>query len=189
MKHLILIALLFSSFAVNAASYSYIGNLESDDDFAIFNFNLASDSNVNIRTWSYAGGTNAVGDDIVAGGFDPLVIVFDSTGTWIDMNDDIDGYNGVYDSELNLYDLVAGDYILALAQFGHDYLTQMPRLEDMIWDTYSEDFDGFTSAYAVDINVSPIDTNPSEVPLPAAVWLFGSAFMGLFGLKKKSVKA
>ncbi len=29
---------------------------------------------------------------------------------------------------------------------------------------------------------------PSEVPVPAAVWLFGSAFAGMFGLRRKHAK-
>lgn len=32
-----------------------------------------------------------------------------------------------------------------------------------------------------------IDAAPSQVPVPAAVWLFGSAFMGLMGIKRRKV--
>jgi hypothetical protein len=188
MKHLLFIAILLSSFAANAANFSFTGNLNHDDDFRTFNFTVASTSNVTIRTWSNAGGTNSDGVLIPSGGFDPLLVLFDSSGTWITSNDDIDGFNGMYDSLLN-WDLDAGNYIVALAQFGTD-LTQSPNLAEIVWSTYYEDFDGLTSFYALDINnvssASALNNNVSSVPVPAAVWLFGSAFMGLLGMRKKS---
>lgn len=177
MKQLLFIAILLSSFAVNAASLSYTGNLDHDDDFRRFDFTVDSTSNVSIRTWSHAGGINAAGDVISDGGFDPLIVLFDNAGTWIGMNDDVDGQNGMYDSLLT-WELTGGNYIVALAQFGHD-LSQMPDLDDIQWLSGEVNFDGRTSSYALDINVSP-------VPVPAAVWLFGSALMSLLGMRKKS---
>jgi hypothetical protein len=183
MKHLLFIAILLSSFAANAANFSFTGNLDHDNDFRTFNFTVDSTSDVTIRTWSNAGGTNSDGVLIPSGGFDPLLVLFDSTGTWITWNDDIDGFNGLYDSLIS-WELDAGNYIVALAQFGTD-LTQSPTLAEIVWSTDSEDFDGLTSFYALDINVTPLQA-PSAVPVPAAVWLFGSAFMGLLGMRKKS---
>jgi hypothetical protein len=183
MKHLLFIAILLSSFGANAANFSFTGNLDHDDDFRTFNFTVDSTSNVTLRTWSYSGGTNSAGDVISGGGFDPLLVLFDSTGTLITTNDDIDGSTGMYDSLIN-WDLDAGNYIVALAQFGTD-LTQNPTLGEIVWSATYADFDDLTSFYALDINVTPLPA-PSAVPVPAAVWLFGSAFMGLLGMRKKS---
>ncbi len=177
MKHLLFIAILLSSFGVNAANFSFTGNLDHDDDFRTFSFTVDSTSDVTIRTSSYA-----------AGGFDPLLVLFDSTGTWISMNDDISTDDGLYDS-LITWNLDAGNYIVALAQFGTD-LTQSPTLKEIVWSTFYEGFDDLTSFYALDINnvssASILNNNVSSVPVPAAVWLFGSALMGLLGMRKKS---
>ena len=35
--------------------------------------------------------------------------------------------------------------------------------------------------------VLAVPGNPSEVPLPAAAWLFGSALLGFAGFKRKSI--
>lgn len=44
--------------------------------------------------------------------------------------------------------------------------------------------DGTYRAYLLTPSESPIPTGPSPVPVPAAAWLFGSAVLGLAGLKK-----
>ncbi|MES2546481.1 MAG: VPLPA-CTERM sorting domain-containing protein, partial [Pseudomonadota bacterium] len=59
-----------------------------------------------------------------------------------------------------------------------------------IYDTYSGNFQGgldwsvtFTGAEDAIISAR----NVSAVPVPAAAWLFGSAMLGLAGLRRKSV--
>jgi uncharacterized protein (TIGR03437 family) len=62
------------------ADFSFIGAFAQDDERRQFTFTLIQPGNVLIRTWSYAGGVNSAGTQIEAGGFDPSLSLFDSTG-------------------------------------------------------------------------------------------------------------
>lgn len=203
MKQLLFIAALLGSFAANAASFSFTGNLASDSDHQLFTFTVSQETDIAIRTLGFAGGTNSAGQTISAGGFDPMIALFAMDGTFIATNDDctsdpandcddflVDydedwGDFAMFDSLLD-WELDAGTYIVALALYGQD-LQQMPSLGDIIWTGYNN-FNGRSSAWALDISgefVSDATTNPSQVPVPAAVWLFGSALMGLTGIKRR----
>lgn len=59
----------------SAANFSFAGVFSTDDQVATFQF-VASGSSAVIRTWSYAGGTDANPGSIPAGGFDPYVALF-----------------------------------------------------------------------------------------------------------------
>ena len=64
-----------------AADFSFSGTFNFDTDVQLFTFTLAADTpNVLLRTWSYAGGTNGSGVLIPAGGFQPVIDIFDSAG-------------------------------------------------------------------------------------------------------------
>jgi PEP-CTERM motif len=80
------IALLAS--AASATDFSFTGNFTQDDNVQLFNFSVGSASTVTFRTYSYAGGTNAAGQPIAQGGFDPILALFDASGAFIDQNDD-----------------------------------------------------------------------------------------------------
>lgn len=57
---------------VNAADFSFTGNFEHDDEVQEFNFTVTAPvSGTTLRTWSYAGGTNAAGAEVARGGFVP----------------------------------------------------------------------------------------------------------------------
>jgi len=62
-----------------AGSFSFVGTFTQDDQLAFFQFTAPSATTM-LRTWSYAGGTNAAGAVIPDGGFDPILSVFDATG-------------------------------------------------------------------------------------------------------------
>lgn len=70
------------------AGASYTGSFAADDDKRIFYFSLTGAGSVTLRTWSYAGGTNAAGTTIPEGGFDPTISVFDANGNLIAYNRD-----------------------------------------------------------------------------------------------------
>lgn len=208
MRQLFLLVALFSSFAANAANFSFIGNLTDPNAVQLFNFSVSSPSNLVIRTWSYGGGTMANGADIDFGGFDPVLTLFSSAGEYLGERDDCSSSshgnicntrqkdpntNRAYDAVLRglEFDLDAGNYILALTQFENFAFGP-----DLI-DGFTEGAVGFddddynptrTSRWALDINGvdSASLVGASPVPVPAAVWLFGSALMGLFGVKRKS---
>lgn len=71
-----------------AADFSFTGTLPGPNDEQFFSFVVGAPSMVTLRTWSYAGGTNAAGQSIARGGFDPILALFDSTGTLLGQNDD-----------------------------------------------------------------------------------------------------
>jgi hypothetical protein len=65
--------------------------------------------------------------------------------------------------------------------------------DDILWFSFTNDelssavglgLDNFFLDEAGDLNGS----NPSVVPIPAAIWLFGSGLVGLMGVRKKSSK-
>ncbi|MCA1653927.1 MAG: DVUA0089 family protein [Sphingomicrobium sp.] len=72
----------------SATDFSFTGNLVNPNDVLLFNFTVGSASTVTLRTYSYAGGTNAAGTVIARGGFDPILALFSSTGLQIGQNDD-----------------------------------------------------------------------------------------------------
>ncbi len=77
--------LLFSSIA--SADISYTGTFTTDDQMFETTFSLAAATGITVRTWSFAGGTDAAGDVISAGGFAPVVSVFDSSGSLLQWDD------------------------------------------------------------------------------------------------------
>ncbi len=67
---------------VHAANFSYTGTFANDTDLAFFTFTLAAPTaGVALRTWSYAGGTNAAGQVIPSGGFEPVLNLYMSDGS------------------------------------------------------------------------------------------------------------
>lgn len=74
-----IVALCVSSGVAAASSFSFTGAFSQDDQLQIFLFTAPTVDTL-VRTWSYAGGTNAAGTVIPAGGFDPVLSVFDATG-------------------------------------------------------------------------------------------------------------
>jgi MYXO-CTERM domain-containing protein len=169
-----------SSVSALAANLSFSGNLTLENDVELFVFSLAFPSNVTLRTWSYAGGTNAAGDVIGAGGFDPVVALFAGTGNsavLIGGNDDglgvpADPVNGVaFDSLLDLSPLLAGQYTVAMSQVAN--FANGPTLGDGFLGFGNLGFDGRTSAWALDI--LGVD-GPASIPEPTA---FSLALLGL----------
>ncbi len=79
---------LLLSGASAAADFSFLGNIDQDDDVRVFSFNVGAASNVTIRSLGYAGGVNAAGQTIARGGYDTILALFDGSGTLIDSNDD-----------------------------------------------------------------------------------------------------
>jgi hypothetical protein len=68
-------SLSFPTFA--ATTYlSYTGTLADPTSVFELTFTLTAADTINIQTWGFGGGTNAAGQPITAGGFDPLVALF-----------------------------------------------------------------------------------------------------------------
>lgn len=190
---LAVLGLLLSS-QVNADDFSFTGNLTHDDDVALFEFSLSATATVTLRTWSYAGGTNADGDIIPSGGFDPILALFDSTGLLIGENDDGTGVpsdpdtGSAYDTLLEVVDLPAGTYTVSVAQYSNFAIG--PNLSDGFEGSGQTNFDGRTSFWAFDVQgadaaVGPPPTAPAT-PVPLlSTWalILLVSLVGLIGIR------
>ncbi|MBL8838578.1 MAG: DVUA0089 family protein [Alphaproteobacteria bacterium] len=77
----VILMVLFGAQA-RAANFSFTGSFANDTDLQYFTFTLANPTaGVALRTWSYAGGTNAAGQVIPSGGFEPYLNLYFSDGT------------------------------------------------------------------------------------------------------------
>lgn len=122
----LVLALTTSSLSADVVSHT--GTFGFDDDFVVFTPITLVDpfSLLEIKTFGYAGGTQANSNPVSAGGFDPYLWLFDGAGLLIDENDDSDFFNidvdpvtgEEYDSFLTTI-LPAGTYTVVLTQFGN----------------------------------------------------------------------
>jgi hypothetical protein len=77
-----LVLLLLVSPLAGATDFSFTGTFSYDTDLQYFTFTLANPTaDVTLRTWSYAGGTNADGTEIPAGGFEPQLNLYELDGS------------------------------------------------------------------------------------------------------------
>ena len=204
---------LFST--ANAANFSFSGLFSADDDVRLFSFSIADSSTVTLRTYGYGGGAQADGNVVPAGGFDPALTLFDSAGLMIDFDDDgaasldtVDPETGLALDALLELGLGAGVYTLALTQIpnvangrvltdgflftGYPDITSTYNGNPACSNgQFCAEFSAIgdndplinrTGAWAIDILGV---TSASVVPIPAAVWLFGSGLLGLTVLARR----
>lgn len=195
-----------------AASFSFSGTFTQDDQVQQFSFNVGAPSTVTLRTWSYAGGTNAAGATIARGGFDPILALFDSTGLLIGQNDD-GGSNVSTDLSNRNYDtfftvnLGPGSYTVAVMVF--DNFSVGPNLSDGFTRTGQGNF---TATFAsptlcpdrrfCDVSESPNYTQRngtwafdilnvesadiiSQIPEPSTWSMIGLAGLALAGVRRR----
>lgn len=114
-----------STSTVHAANFSFTGTFQNDNDVQLFNFSVGATSLVTLVSYSYAGGVMADGTVIGAGGFDPILALFNAdTGAFIDDNDDGSspdvGIDPVTGSEYDTFfqsSLGVGNYTVAVTQY------------------------------------------------------------------------
>ena len=190
-----------------AGTVSFTGNFMNDNDLQDFVFTVSAPSTVTMLTWSFAAGTNAAGTIIPAGGFAPVLAVFDSTGTIVGnfdqggappnncgaRNQDPSGTGPCLDAFLS-DSLGAGIYTLVLSQQDNTPLGQM------LSDGYQHDgepnfasgFDAFglqrNSAWAVDVVSADSASEVTSIPEPstALALLTGLACLIGMGVKRHS---
>ena len=144
------LACCLSAGVASAGNISFTGTFSHDDQLEIFLFTALS-SSFTAETWSYAGGTNAAGHTIAAGGFDPVLSLFDASGglsaisPLVKTNDDgaaaaIDLTTGnAFDSILTVGTLNAGHtYALVLSE--NDNLAYGPTYGDGFSQSGNGDF-------------------------------------------------
>lgn len=199
-------AALVSGMAVSAhaATFSFTGNFEGDADSAIFEFVVGDSSDVTLRSYSYAGGTQADGNVVSAGGFDPILGLYDADGVLIEEYDDGPGpvpsdpvTGSEYDTNLTIGGLAAGTYFAAITQFDNFSLGALAAGFQETDPTFTStndcsngifcdvNGDNRTSFWAFDIlGVESAEVDMGMVPLPASLPLL-LAGMGALGLGRR----
>ena len=143
-----------------------------------------------LRTYSYAGGTNAAGTVIARGGFDPILSLYDvTTGQRVGQNDDggCDFVAGdpttgrCYDTYLQST-LAAGTYrvaVTAFSNFGPPTLAGEFENDGI--------FDGRTADFAFDVLNVGVATGPGAGAVPeSATWGMMIAGFGMMGAALRS---
>jgi hypothetical protein len=181
-----------------AASFSFTGTFQKDDNVALYTFNLSAPSTVTLETWSYGGGTDVAGAAIRGGGFYTALSLFNGAGSLVDYSvpgtcppgnvDPVSAQCG--DGFLKETLSSSGTYVVALTEYLNfpNGLTLSDGFVESGMGNYSGPlcgvsgpfFDPFvcdqrTGNYELDIVGV---TRASSVPEPAVIWTTGSALLG-----------
>jgi hypothetical protein len=182
--------------SANASDFSFTGKFDHDDQVQEFNLTVAeAAADVTLRTWSYAGGTNAQGTVIARGGFDPIVSLFNaSTGAQIAVVDDgvfptvpQDPDTGNASDSFLMENLPAGNYTATLTQFDS---FPLGSLADGFSGSGHVDFASRDSYWALDVlNVDSASLGASYVsPIPEpesyALLLAGLGLITLVAMRR-----
>ena len=186
-----------------AASFTFSGNIANHNDIVRVDFSLATDA-TNVRVWT---DSFLATEPIQTGpgtNFDPITALWNTdTGARIGENDDnssIAPGQTYFDSGFSLATLAAGNYFFTMATFanfangdnisnGFAYDAQTPiAIADFDQPANAGNLRGTfwrINLDGVDSASGPANPNPSAIPLPGAVWLFGSALVGFAGFARK----
>ena len=153
------------------------GTLNSEADAVLENFSLSSSTPLTVFTTSYGGGANVDGSTSSAGGFQPNVMLFSSTGSVVaqtsgsDPMGTVDSKTGLLaDSYFSDPSVAAGNYILSITNWG---TTGDPvnGFTDTFGSGGFNDVAGNARASNFAVNLSTSATPPSAAPEPASFWL------------------
>ncbi|MBU2993524.1 DVUA0089 family protein [Octadecabacter sp. 1_MG-2023] len=199
--------------AAHAATFSFSGEFVNDNDVVIFEFQVGALSDINLRSFSYGGGTQADGNVVAAGGFDPILTLFNSTGGLINSQDDSsnttpDPITGnTYDVNLDVFALAAGTYSVAVSQYDNfnaggnlsdgffydgagneNFTAGIASCSNAIFCDVSDT--NRTGAFAFDISgvddaIIVVDPTPNVVPLPAGMPLMLAGIGAFAALRRR----
>jgi hypothetical protein len=170
-----LIAMSLISGSANATDFSLAGNFKHRNEVQELNFTVVGTAKeVVLRTWSFAGGTNAEGAVVEHGGFDPMVTLFDASGVRIGFSDDGGTLSACDPVSGHTWDpflaslLSPGSYTATVTQY-----SSFPRglLTDGFQGTGPAGFNGRDSHWALDVlNVDSASLGASYIsPMPSPV--------------------
>jgi len=185
----------------SASDFSFVGNLAGDDAVQTFDFSVGALSSVTLRTWSYAGGTNAAGQAIARGGFDPILALFAlPDGSLLSQNDDdlsgnvaADAVTGEFFDTFLQETLAPGNYRVSVMQFAN--FAVGPNFSDGFSGSGTSNFQDFVgdfrdSHWAFDIlNVNSAVQNGVPEPSTWAMMILGFAGVGFMAYRRKSKPA
>ena len=209
-----LLVLCLSPGVASAINFSFTGTFLTDDQIEAFLFMAPTpNATVTLRTYGYAGGTNAAGMTIPAGGLDPILSVFAVNGgvigTLIGSNNDgagvpVDPATGnAFDSLLALSTLTAGQtYAVILSQ--NDNAANGPTFADGFLEAGNGNFTAAfgcggpafcdvtpsqrTGFWAVDILGAGAATDIS-MPEPGSFLLLGAGIVAMAFHRRRSRQA
>jgi T5SS/PEP-CTERM-associated repeat protein len=140
-----------------------------------------------LRTWHYGGGTNAAGDTIAAGGFDPILRLYNDTPTLIAENDD---YNSptVRDSQIDWTtsgmptQLPADNYQLNLVAYNNSLGGRTGNWAvDLVADAAKFTLTGVNNIGAGAMTIDSLTIGSDDVRLPAKVQVGPLTSMSISG--------
>lgn len=191
--------------AASAANYSFSGTFDHDNDVQLFSFTVSAPTSVSLRSWSYAGGTNAAGAVIASGGFDPILGLFDSAGALVREQDDAgcslvaaDSVTGYCWDTFYTTTLAAGTYTASIQQY--DNFSSSYNLADGFYydGAAHQNFRGGfidetdtvrDSHWAFDIlNVDSAVQVVNAVAEPESLALVGFGLFGMVALRRRQQK-
>lgn len=187
-------ALLLPALGAQAAqlNYSFSGTFSSGGDTHSEFFRTGAGGNTfYILTYGYGGGTQISGNSVAAGGFDPLLAVYDSANNFVASDDD-----GLDSCFSNAAAFVGGAISAGLPDSGGDVLDSCLQLT--LTDTQQNyrvdlttafgDFDGLSGDWAFDILGVEfvVDAEPVAVPTPLSASLMLALLAGL-GLRRRAM--
>src|SRR5215469_11243417 len=74
--------------AIYAANITQTGLFTRDDEVQLFTVRIATSSEIDVRSYGYAGGITSMGTVTPSGGFDTVLTLFTSSGVFLAENDD-----------------------------------------------------------------------------------------------------
>jgi hypothetical protein len=175
--------------SVFADNFSFTGIFQNDNDLQQFIFTISNPATVTLQTWSFAGGINGATNTIPAGGFAPVLALFDNLGTIVGNFDqggtapggcgprNLDAASGLCLDAYLSDSLGAGTYMVVLSQqdnipLGQNFSDGYQHDGDANFSGGFQDF-GYqrNSNWAVDIVTVDSARVVSTVPEPSSVLL------------------
>lgn len=194
-----------------AGQYSFTGNFSQDNDVQLFTFSLASASTVTLQTLGYggsadnAGGTNANGQVISAGGFESVMQIYASPSGVAAGPTFLPGVPGppncapltpdpnragFCQDVFGQINLSAGDYIVSLTQWQNIPLGDLSDGFNFVDSDPNPNFNsGFfgTGGFPGDnhwaLDILFVDA-AAQVPEPSYGWLAAAALLAGIGARK-----